>query len=443
MTIEKLTIENRNVYPEREWAFRQPTVLIESQSAPALRGVASEQVYMRAFPLARSADLVVTDFHLNKEYVEKYLKRVLGFDMPKFLVTPNQGQACLSEHIMTNPETLDSIKKWGKAQTGDVKVQFFNITDSEENLLRSLDFGSTNGNIESAIILGSKPGFRRFCEAAGVPIPAGEICKDTATSLVAIKRLFNEGKNVLIKSEYGTGGAVLKSNVLLTKEELNASFGGELEKYVSEKLSSFGDILGEEWEIEEFVDGEEGSVHVYIKDANSFEKAFVLGQTSEDNSYVGGYFPIFPNKEIKGMIKLVEEKIVPRYQKFGVYGYHCFDFKGDKFLEDNTRQGALDFIDGTVKRIIDLHFPKEPYSWWHKHVSISKPTNFEQVWNVLGQKLDPKKSLNGCFGVVTNPEVLPFGGSLDLTVVSVGASGSLEAAKSYFKELEQIVLKQL
>lgn len=430
--------EHINGLPERNWGYRHPTVLIESQSAPVLKGDPAEQVYMRAFPLTSPKDIVVTDFTLNKCYLDDYLIKTLGFDLPKFITVSHNGGDCLSENLMLDKESLKAIQAWGSERNGVAQIQFFNITDSEKVLAEKLGIKTSCGDICKTIEIGSKTGFRRLCEKLGVPMPEGYICEDESSTQQAVSKLFSDGKKVLIKSENGTGGTELKSNILLTKDDWEKS-KLSFSEYVSEKLKFFNNVLGNEWVVEEVIQGDDGSAHVYIQDEKSADPAFILGALSENNSYIGGYWPFEGNLESEKMKEIVDQKLVPALQMMGVFGYHCFDFKDGKFLEDNARQGALDFIDGTIARVATTHFSGQNYAYWHCHVPISKPTSFDDVWEKLSPYLTPHNDLNHSLGIVTNPEVLPFGRSLDLTSVSFGQGSSLETARNHFKRLEGIV----
>lgn len=433
-----LSGEYLNGLPERTWSFRRPTVLIESQSAPILRGNPAEQAYHRAFPLTTPKDLVVTDVPFNQPYVRNYLIGTLGFDLPDFVVVPNGGAGCLSENLLLHPESLQQVITWSQRRNGLAKIQFFNVTESERRLAEKLGMKASCGDIEKVIMVGSKTGFRRLCDSLGVPMPEGYICHDGYSTQQAVAKLFADGKEVLIKAENGTGGTELKSNILLTNDEWRKS-NLSLREFVQEKLDFFNSVLGQEWVVEEVIQGEDGSVHVYIHDGQHADPAFVLGALSENNSYVGGYFPFTGGAEVEKMKNIVNKILVPTLQKMGVYGYHCFDFKDAKFLEDNARQGALDFIDGLVARVAETHFPRQKYAYWHCHIPTHAPTNFDDVWEKLKPYLRPNESLDHTFSIVTNPQVLPFGRSLDLTAVSFGQGSSLGKARKHFQKLAEIV----
>lgn len=430
----KRTTEILKQTEKQKWGYRQPVILVESQSAPILLGDPPEQAYMRGCNIAKKGDLVVTDFPLNKLYVEGYLGGVLGFDLPEYLVVDRVDAGCLSDNLLDprNQDYLKMIEQFWLSKGQMPKLQFFNVTEHELSLMRALKIEATCGDPEMAIEVGSKPGFRRLCESLGIPMPKGVVCRSLEETIGAVSALLVEGKEVMIKTENGTGGTDLKSNVVIRKLD-----------EVLEKIANFDGFLGEEWVVEEKVEGDDGSIHVFIKDEQSAEKSSILGAISTDNSYVGGYFPFEPGEEQIRMLKMVDEILVPRLQELGVYGHHCLDFKGDRFLEDNVRPGALDFIHGMVVRIAEKHFWGKPYAYWHCHVDTSGPTDFDRVYGVLSEYLDPKSARDGCMAMVSNQEVLPFGRSLDLTAISFGDGASVEKAKAFFDTLAEIVKRKL
>jgi len=430
----KISTEILKQTEKQKWGYRQPVILVESQSAPVLFGDSAEQAYMRGCNIAGRGDLVVTDFPLNRLYVEEYLGGILGFDLPEYLVVDRVGAGCLSDNLLDprNQKSLKKMEQFWLAKGKLPKLQFFNVTEHELSLMRTLKIGATCGSPKMAIEVGSKPGFRRLCESLGIPMPRGVICHSLEETIEAVSSLLADGKEVMIKTENGTGGTDLKSNVVIRR-------AGE----VSEKLADFDGFLGKEWVVEEKVEGDDGSIHVFIQDGQTAEKSFVLGAISSDNSYVGGYFPFEPSEEQVRMMELVDEVLVPQLQELGVFGHHCLDFKGGCFLEDNVRPGALDFIHGMVIRIAEKHFEGKPYAYWHCHVSTSEPTDFNRVYRVLSEYLDPQKAQDGCMAMVSNQEVLPFGRSLDLTTISFGDDASVERAKAFFDMLSEVVKEKL
>ena len=153
------------------------------------------------------------------------------------------------------------------------------------------------------------------------------------------------------------------------------------------------------------------------------------------------------DSEFEGKIlKLAQEKIVPALQEEGLTGFHCFDFMYDEnkhefaFIEDNTRPGALDFINHFVARVIEANGLNEDYSYFSKNTSLGSlnidSTNFGEIKNILGDHLDPNSQISkemGVFALVSNPDVLPLGGDLILTVVSTegGEEGTKKAEAVY------------
>lgn len=429
----KPTEKLRQIEKQR-WGYRQPVILVESQSAPILLGDPPEQAYMRGCNIAKKGDLVVTDFPLDQLYVRGYLRDVLSFDLPDYLVVNRTGAGCLSDNLLNpaNHAGLEIVERHWRLNGGVPKFQFFNVTEHELALVGALGIGSTCGSPEMAIEVGSKPGFRRLCESLGIPMPRGVVCHSLEETIGAVSALLAEGKGVMIKTENGTGGTDLKSNVVIRKLD-----------EVPGKMADFDGFLGKEWVVEEKVEGDDGSIHVFINDKQIAEKSFILGAISTDNSYVGGYFPFEPSEEQTRMMEMVDEVLVPELQRLGVFGHHCFDFRGEYFLEDNVRPGALDFVHGMVVRIAEKHFGGKPYAYWHCHVDTSGPTDFAHVWDALSEFLDPTKASDGNLAMVSNQEVLPFGRSLDLTAISFGDDASVEKAKAFIDTLAEVVKRRL
>lgn len=431
---------------ESDWGYKQPTILIESQSAPVLLEDPVEQSYMRAFVLTDKSDLVVTDFKLNQTYIKEYLKNSLGLDPPEYLVVPNLGGSCLTDNILGNPKALESIKNWASLKNPSTQLQFFNVTDKEKDLAEKLEIPSTSGSLENTIQIGSKPGFRRFCEETDLPMPHGFICNDVKTTTEALDEIFVTSDLALIKAENGTGGNDLVSNIHISKDSLSGLSIKDKEAIVKTKLEFFGEVLGKEWVVEEYIAGEEGSIHVYIHDEAVSEEPFTIGAISENNSYVGGFGPVEINEEKRELIHMVKHIAVPELQKIGVYGYHCFDYKDGMFLEDNARQGALDFINGMVGRVASIHYPNQKYHYWHYHMPLGKTTTFDDLWKKFEPLLDPnseKNKKNKTLLVVTNPEVLPYGRSLDATSVTFGPDSSIDKAKQYYNDAVGEILNSI
>lgn len=425
----------------KKWGFQIPTCFIDTQSAPALAGVEPEQKYMRAFLMAGQGDLVVTDFPLNQEYVGGYLGGVLKLDLPQFMVIPDFDQPTLSNNLLKHPESIKAINQW-LTRTGG-QLLYFNITQKEIYLTDAL--GNPKlvcGNIKEVINLGTKTGFKRLCQELGLPTPKGGVCFSVDGTVNLAQEIIGNGGAGFIKAKEGTGGTDLQSNVLFSASELGKS-GLDIERYIRGKLEKFGGLLGDEWVVEEMVEGRDGSIHFYIDPCDGFSEHLVLGALSHDNSYVGGYYPYQMTPIEFSLMALAESRLMPEFQKRGVTGFHCFDFKGEYFLEDNVRPGALDFINQFVARIAEKHFFGYPYSWYHCHVPIPKPTNFETVFSLLSSRLSPLHLHDGCFAAVSNVEILPYGRALDLTAVSVGENCSVEKARAYFEDTKNYIKGQI
>src|SRR3990167_8425620 len=152
----KISTEILNRTEKQKWGYRQPVILVESQSAPVLFGDPAEQAYMRGCNIAGREDLVVTD-------------------LPEYLVVDRVGAGCLSDNLLDprNRKNLGKIEQFWLAKGKLPKLQFFNVTEHELSLMRALNIDATCGNPEMAIEVGSKPGFRRLCESLRIPMPRG------------------------------------------------------------------------------------------------------------------------------------------------------------------------------------------------------------------------------------------------------------------------------
>lgn len=416
--------------------FDGPTVLIDSQSATALAGIPAEQAYMRLFLLGQQKDLFVTNVPIDPDYID-YLIQILGLETPEILNINPSGGSSVTEDILNNPQILQKIKEWLEIHNG--QVQFFNVTPFEAKLMARLrKFPATCGNLEKAIDVGSKPGFRKLCKSLGVPVPRGYSCTTLGETVEAF---YNLKAMCLIKACDGTGGTELQSNVVASPEECEES-GQTVETYIQRKLESFGNLLGDEWVVEEYIhDGREGSVHVYIPEDGSDCTPYILGALTKNNSYVGGFFPYTYDDSDNFLLKSARDLLIPALKELGVLGFHCFDFRGSYFLEDNVRPGALDFIHGFIQRIRQQHFPNKQYAWYHCHVPITKEkTSFSQVRKLLDPYMDPTLSN---FVVVTNPQVLPHGRDIDITCVATGDNASVAVAQYQFEEISKLIQKNL
>jgi len=424
-----------------QWGFDRPTCIIDSQSGPGLIGDPAEQSYMRAFLMAGEDDLVLTDFQLNQTYINGYLKNTLGLEIPNFWVVNHQNLETLTDHLISDREALSEVRQW--LVTRRSQVQFFEVTDKEADLLECMgNPRATCGNVEAASEIGSKTGFRRLCRKLGVLHPPGFICQSFEDTVKAVDRLMKVGRQGLIKVDFGTGGYELRSNNLFSEKDWRKS-GKDLETYVEEKLAYFKHLLGKEWVVEQYVGGSLGSVHVYIKNESEATSPVAFGQDCENDSYIGGYLPC-QSPETKIMEEEVAKKLVPALQERGVFGFVCFDYRGNWFLECNARPGALDFIDHFVTRVVERHQIPSPYAWYHAHTNLPVDRiTFEGLFQRLQDDLRPEINDSGNLPLITNPEVLPWGRSLDLTVINYGNGAGVDRAKRGFEEFRGIIEQKL
>lgn len=410
---------------EGSWGLPKPTILIDSQSSPALKGIEVEQRYYRLYLMGKSQDVVVVDYPVDQEYLE-YHKNVLHLPVPNFLQIQNVGGQTLSENILMQDAVVKKMKDLVEA---GYMVQFFNLNGDELNLAQTLSNPTYIVNLEATTHLGTKDGFREFCMKNGIPMPKGFICD----SEEAVKQAIAEIKSdVIIKSSKGTGGKELGSNAVLTV----ADFEGN-PSAISEAIAS---LTPQEppYVVEAKLDLPEASLHIFIDDEGEVViKPVTFGQLAHEQSYNGGYYPNdFPKDMNDKIIGLANSAIVPALKRMGATGFHCMDFLYDKskgeiyFIEDNTRPGALDFVHHFVAKVVDSNFPGATFSWYHKIVPLSElgieSASFAQVYDLIEDYLQPGPE---GFAVLSNPDVLPYGYGLHLSAVSMGPNQSQAEAE--------------
>lgn len=413
------------------WGFPNPTILIDSQSSPALKGIEPEQRYYRLYLMGKSEDVVVVDYPIDQTYLN-YLKKDLKLSLPAFIQIQNVGGQTLSENILAQEGVVDNLKKLVAA---GYKMQFFNLNGDEIDLAKSLANPSYIKDLDLTSHLGTKVGFREFCIANGIPMPKGQVCNSEEEAEKAVAALKSD---VVIKSSKGTGGKELGSNQVISYFD-----------YLKDKTIIRGAVnhltpSEPPYVVEQKLELPEASLHIFIDDDGKvIVKPVAFGQFAHDQSYNGGHYPNdFPEALNEKILKLANSFIVPALQKIGATGFHCMDFLYDKtkgdvfFIEDNTRPGALDFIHHFVTRVVEANFKDAKYSWYHKLLSLKelgvKSINFSEIYEAIGDLLNP--ALGG-FALISNPDVLPYGYDLHLTAVVTGKDSSQEEAKKVYKSI--------
>lgn len=411
----------------QKWGFPKPTLIIDSQSAAPLRGIEAEQVYYRMFLMGKPQDIAVTNYPTDTDYLA-YLQDTLNVELPQFLQIPQAGTGYLTGDILAQPEVKAKLAAYG--QEG-YKTQFFNLTDGEAQLAKELGNPTYIKDFNAGEVLGTKTGFREFCMGNGIPMPAGAVCQSFDEVMRVVGEL--DGHGVVVKSYAGTGGAELGSNVKITAEDLH---GKDAAATVAKKMESLKPVEPP-YTVEQFLPLPEASLHVFLDDdGNAVFEPTVFGQFAHDGSYVGGHYPNgFTPQFNEKMKQLANEKIVPALKKIGATGMHCMDFLYDPvkndmyFIEDNTRPGALDFVNQFTLKVADANRLQNPH-WYHYQLPITEITggravDFKEVMEVLNTDLLPGES----FALISNPNPLPYGYNLHMTGVSTGEGASPEKAK--------------
>jgi hypothetical protein len=443
----------------QKWGFPQNTLITDSQSAAPLRNKISEQVFYRMFLMGKPSDIALVNYPIDSTYLG-YLNNTLKVPIPEIVQIPNTGSGFLTGDILQQPETLKTLH--GLIHQKNFKIQFFNLTPDEVVLAKVLSNPThvmsaeeaTQGetlpnptyikNLEVGEYLGTKTGFREFCEANSIQMPPGKICQNFEHVVGTIAEDL-KGSGVVIKSFSGTGGAELGSNVQISADEL-AKHAGDIDQFLSEKMTHLSPSEPP-YVVEQKLELPEASLHIFLDDkGNTVIEPVVFGQFAHEGSYVGGHHPNgFTHEFNKKIKKLAKKTIIPALKKIGATGMHCMDFLYDEktnefyFIEDNTRPGALDFISHFVNKVASTHKLENP-AWYHYNLPIKQITQnnnvtFEEIMAVLGDSLTPGDS----FVLVSNPNVLPYGGDLHLTGVTTGGDSSPEAAKqAYMNAVEKL-----
>lgn len=420
------------------WGFPQATVIIDSQSTAPLRGIEVEQRYYRMYLLAKKGDLVLIDYPINSGYWQ-YLAE-LGLDLPKVIRIPNLASPTLSLNAIMDHgpgiSVMDYLQYY--LQAHQAKLQFFNLSADEITLAKALGNPAYIANLDGVVQLGTKTGFRQFCVENQIPMPNGKIVSSAEEILAYLERIKT---NLMVKASAGTGGVELGSNVTLGYSDWQNQTPTSLQLFLQQKL-----VPAEPpYVVEQKLALPEASLHFFINEKGSvIYPPQIIGQEAPAGSYVGGYYPFSPESaSLNNAISLGAKQIIPALAKQGLTGFHCFDFLHDPdtgkvyFIEDNTRPGALDFIDHFVKRTLAAQgLNQVSYAWYHLNTELGHfhkdKTTFQEMSRALGELLDPKSNLAQYFSgfvLISNPDVLPYGYSLHLTAVSVGVGASVDKAK--------------
>lgn len=420
-----------------KWGFPKPTVIIDSQSASPLRGIEAEQIYYRMYLMGKPGDKVLVNYPIDSAYLT-YLEEDLKIPMPEIVEIPNSGTGFLTGDISAQPESFSLLQNLTHKE--GYKVQFFSLTPDEVVLAKKLDNPTYIQDLDMGEKLGKKTGFREFCNENAIPMPPGNVCN----GIQEIKQTIEElGDNdIFIKSYAGTGGTELGSNIQISSQEL-VSNKNDLDNLLANKMAKLSP-LEPPYVVEKKLDLPEASLHIFLdNDGKTVLEPTVFGQFAHDGSYVGGHYPNGFTTEFNEKIKKVSEKIIAALKQNGITGMHCMDFLYDAqtndfyFIEDNTRPGALDFISHFVNKVTATHSLANP-AWYHYNLPIKeiagKNVSFEEVMNVLGDSLIPGDS----FVLVSNPNVLPYGGNLHLTGVSTGNSSTDFAKQAFEKALDKL-----
>jgi len=428
------------------WGFPNPTVIIDSQSAPPLRGIEAEQQFYRMFLMGSGDDIAVTNYQIDGSYLT-YLTQCLNIPVPQIHRIQNAMTGTLTGDIIAQPQICAEI---AQLIPQGYKVQFFNFLEEEEALAQFLE-GSEKvhtptyaKNLEMYKRLGTKTGFREFCTQFGIPMPQGAVCH----SIEEVMQVTHEiDGDAILKADTGTGGAELGSNATITHTAFQTDGIDSVTKAIQHLSPS-----DPPYDVQKKLKGMfEGSLHIFLNTNGELViEPTVFGQFSHEGSYVGGHYPNhLPSGFNSKMTDLAKTKIIPALKKVGATGMHCMDCLFDPktgevyFIEDNTRPGALDFIHHFVQKVADTYDLDNPV-WYHYQLPIKqiagREVTFAEIQLVLSSGEQNLLTPLDDFVLLSNPNVLPYGYSLHLTAVSSGQDSSPEKAKKmYEKAMEKLI----
>ena len=423
-----------------KWGFPKPTIVVESASAAAFKGIEEKQYYRRMYLMCGKDDIYVVNkkYPIDSDY-SAYLKNVLGVELPTFLELefPSPQSSLTTSMIADHYHNGN-----GKENTYDLidlfiasgcKLQFFEVTQDEVEFANHFGNPTYSKNLSNYFNIGTKPGFKSFCFENNIPTPSGSVCHDIDELLTVASEI---GPELIIKASEGTGGEDFGSNVSIhVPEDLN---GKNLKTIIEKKLlllkpNTFPIIVEKKLQLPE------GSLHFFINESGQiiFEPT-VFNQIAKNYSYVGGFYPNHLPQEVVTLANIIaQENIIPALIEIGATGFHCLDFLYDEktnlifFIEDNTRPGALDIVDHFVKNVISANNLGYQYSWFHLLVPLSElgitgGVSFGELEKIIKDPMIPGQN----FVLISSPDILPFGFSLLLTGISCGKDASIQQAKT-------------
>ncbi len=397
-------------------------IIISSQNNPLFRGIHVEQCYDQRDGLAQvgAGDIVVTTDPIDPYYI-KYWKG-LGFDLPHLVVAgPFDERYILSELILNSKRVQKEILDYVPSLE-DAQVEFFTVSQSEENLLKTLGI-SSDMNIPFSERFQRKTTSKKLFANLGIstlPYTTFVYTGENQDELVACAKSIDEHQCIL-KKDLGTGGIALGGMFLCdySKESLDAITPGT---YVIEPVV---EILTEI------------SCHWHIDDGGKISYLGLFEQLAENTSYIGVQSHLeYVSSTLFEQIIAERERLVESIATLGGRGYMCCDIiittHGEFYWSDlNPRKGAAIYIVEAMNRLRTIHDMDEG-AFYHKHFPyLKKGLSFCEVQNLLGDLLDVREE---GFVLITNPGIIPYG-YLDITAF---AKDSQKAKRIFEKTLLKI-----
>lgn len=299
--------------------------------------------------------------HIEPWY-KYYLKQYLNISLPPEVV-PGISGVNLSRSISSDPEAIKKIA--AIAGSRSLALSTFDYTPSEDHLLQALQKAGVNIipelNPVVSAQLGSKAGFRTWCQQEGLPQVPGGIFNTMEGDSGLLKFTVNalkKGQGIIFKDPFGTAGVGLE--ILCGEEALTSQL---ITKWQS--VMKNGAVVAEYFS----PNGGEHVIQVYI---DPFTKeATILGPydqivTREENglAFYGSSYPMADTQVAEKLVNLVKTKIIPALLKAGYTGPAGFDvlsnpLPGYEFhlMELNARWDAIAYAKKMVDQVLSRTYP--------------------------------------------------------------------------------------
>lgn len=266
------------------------------------------------------------------------------FDM----VVP-KGNGSLSKALIKDDTAIAQIKASQKKNGEPYVYSVFDPTQAEEDLLLKLIGNEVDLvpeiNFALAEKIGSKVGFREFCQRTGIPQIEGGTFSEFF-SLHQFVHKYNE-TGVVVKHPYGTAGEGLH---VIPPHSLASDKWDTWKEWIQHAGTVTAEV---------FHPGkQEHSLHIYIDPLT--KKAKITGmydqlvtRTESGFAHYGCRYPMTDQVTAQTLEQLAKDTVIPALKAQGYTGPGCFDLKSNPFhfMEVNTRTGANMYAHRMVEKV--------------------------------------------------------------------------------------------